>query len=98
MGDGGDAFEEGLIAGIFVDVANKTAVDFQVIEFQVMDQVNFLELPAKVFEAELAAARFDILIKGAGITERTVKAHVGAILEKFKLKNRLQLALFVKDS
>ncbi len=33
-----------------------------------------------------------------GITERTVKAHVGAVLEKLKLKNRLQLALLVKDN
>jgi two-component system nitrate/nitrite response regulator NarL len=31
------------------------------------------------------------------ITERTVKAHVGAVLEKLHLKNRLQLALLVKD-
>lgn len=33
-----------------------------------------------------------------GITERTVKAHVGAVLDKLHLKNRLQLALLVKDS
>jgi DNA-binding NarL/FixJ family response regulator len=32
-----------------------------------------------------------------GITERTVKAHVGAVLDKLQLKNRLQLALHVKD-
>ncbi|MBR7799337.1 response regulator transcription factor [Undibacterium fentianense] len=32
------------------------------------------------------------------ITERTVKAHVGAVLDKLQLKNRLQLALLVKDS
>jgi DNA-binding NarL/FixJ family response regulator len=32
------------------------------------------------------------------ITERTVKAHVGAILEKLHLKSRLQLALLVKES
>lgn len=31
------------------------------------------------------------------ITERTVKAHVGAVLEKLHLKNRLQLALLVKN-
>ncbi|MBY0572870.1 MAG: response regulator transcription factor [Undibacterium sp.] len=30
------------------------------------------------------------------ITERTVKAHVGAVLEKLHLKSRLQLALLVK--
>ncbi|MDO9192336.1 MAG: LuxR C-terminal-related transcriptional regulator, partial [Undibacterium sp.] len=33
-----------------------------------------------------------------GITERTVKAHVGAVLDKLQLKSRLQLALFVKNS
>lgn len=32
-----------------------------------------------------------------GITERTVKAHVGSVLEKLHLKSRLQLALLVKD-
>jgi DNA-binding NarL/FixJ family response regulator len=31
------------------------------------------------------------------ITERTVKAHVGAVLDKLQLKNRLQLALLVKE-
>ena len=33
-----------------------------------------------------------------GITERTVKAHVGAVLDKLQLKSRLQLAIFVKNS
>ncbi|MBI3712275.1 MAG: response regulator transcription factor [Burkholderiales bacterium] len=32
-----------------------------------------------------------------GITERTVKAHVGSVLDKLQIKNRLQLALLVKD-
>lgn len=32
------------------------------------------------------------------ITERTVKAHIGAVLDKLQLKSRLQLALFVKNS
>lgn len=31
------------------------------------------------------------------ITERTVKAHVGSVLEKLQLRNRLQIALLVKD-
>ena len=30
-----------------------------------------------------------------GITERTVKAHVGAILEKLQVRDRLQLALLM---
>lgn len=33
-----------------------------------------------------------------GITERTIKAHVGAVLNKLKIKSRLQLALLVKNS
>ncbi len=32
-----------------------------------------------------------------GITERTVKAHITAILEKLQLKSRMQLVLIVKD-
>ncbi len=31
-----------------------------------------------------------------GISERTVKAHVGAVLEKLQVRDRLQLALFIK--
>lgn len=32
-----------------------------------------------------------------GITERTVKAHLGAVLQKLQLKSRLQLALFIRS-
>jgi two-component system, NarL family, nitrate/nitrite response regulator NarL len=32
-----------------------------------------------------------------GITERTVKAHVGAILEKLDVRDRLQLAMLIRD-
>lgn len=32
-----------------------------------------------------------------GITERTVKAHVGAILDKLQVRDRLQLALLIRD-
>jgi DNA-binding NarL/FixJ family response regulator len=31
-----------------------------------------------------------------GITERTVKLHVGAVLEKLGVRDRLQVALIVK--
>lgn len=37
----------------------------------------------------------DIAVK-LGITERTIKAHVGAVLNKLKIKSRLQLALLVQ--
>lgn len=56
----------------------------------------------KLTERELEVAR--TLASGAsnkeiarllGITERTVKAHVGAILEKLKVRDRLQLSLIV---
>lgn len=32
-----------------------------------------------------------------GITERTVKAHVGAILDKLGVRDRLQLAMLIRD-
>lgn len=32
-----------------------------------------------------------------GITERTVKAHIGAIFEKLKVRDRLQLAMLIRD-
>jgi DNA-binding NarL/FixJ family response regulator len=32
-----------------------------------------------------------------GITERTVKAHVGAIFEKLQVRDRLQLAMLIRD-
>ena len=35
------------------------------------------------------------IAKALGITERTVKAHVGAILDKFQVRDRLQLSLIV---
>jgi DNA-binding NarL/FixJ family response regulator len=35
------------------------------------------------------------IARALGITERTVKAHVGAILEKLQVRDRLQLSLIV---
>ncbi|MDP3828327.1 MAG: helix-turn-helix transcriptional regulator, partial [Polaromonas sp.] len=35
------------------------------------------------------------IARALGITERTVKAHVGAILEKLHVRDRLQLSLIV---
>lgn len=32
-----------------------------------------------------------------GITERTVKAHIGAIFEKLNVRDRLQLAMLIRD-
>jgi DNA-binding NarL/FixJ family response regulator len=32
-----------------------------------------------------------------GITERTVKSHIGAIFEKLKVRDRLQLAMLIRD-
>lgn len=36
------------------------------------------------------------IARGLGITERTVKLHVGAVLEKLGVRDRLQVALIVK--
>jgi DNA-binding NarL/FixJ family response regulator len=38
-----------------------------------------------------------IIARSLNISESTVKLHVGAILKKYGLKNRTQLALFVKE-
>jgi DNA-binding NarL/FixJ family response regulator len=35
------------------------------------------------------------IARSLGITERTVKAHVGAVLEKLQVRDRLQLALII---
>jgi two-component system nitrate/nitrite response regulator NarL len=49
--------------------------------------------------AELAAngMRYKDLARTLSITERTVKAHMGAILDKLDLRDRLQLALLVGE-
>lgn len=38
-----------------------------------------------------------IIARALNISESTVKLHIGAILKKYGLKNRTQLAVFVKD-
>lgn len=53
-------------------------------------------------EAEVAAlagagARYKEIARELFITERTVKAHMGAILDKLDLRDRLQLALLVGE-
>ena len=53
-------------------------------------------------EAEVAAlagagARYKEIARELLITERTVKAHMGAILDKLDLRDRLQLALLVGE-
>ncbi|MBX3649546.1 MAG: response regulator transcription factor [Rhodocyclaceae bacterium] len=37
------------------------------------------------------------IARGLGITERTVKLHVGAVLEKLAVRDRLQIALIVNN-
>jgi DNA-binding NarL/FixJ family response regulator len=39
-----------------------------------------------------------IIARTLNISESTVKLHIGAILKKYGLRNRTQLAIFVKDS
>ena len=49
--------------------------------------------------AELAAdgTRYKEIARALNITERTVKAHMGAILVKLELRDRLQLALLIGE-
>jgi two-component system nitrate/nitrite response regulator NarL len=49
--------------------------------------------------AQLAAAgiRYKEIARELLITERTVKAHMGAILDKLELRDKLQLALMVGE-
>ena len=49
----------------------------------------------EVAEAIAGGASNKEIALGLGVTERTVKAHVGAILEKLGVRDRLQLALKV---
>ena len=37
------------------------------------------------------------IARGLGITERTIKLHVGAVLEKLGVRDRLQIALIVNN-
>lgn len=55
--------------------------------------------PREVEVAELAAAgtRYKEIARALAITERTVKAHMAAILDKLALRDRLQLALLIGE-
>jgi two-component system nitrate/nitrite response regulator NarL len=62
------------------------------------------DLAAVLTQRELEVAR--TVVSGAsnkeiarqlGITERTVKSHVGAIFEKLQVRDRLQLAMLIRD-
>ncbi|MFZ6750823.1 response regulator transcription factor [Undibacterium sp. Ren11W] len=71
----------------------------------VLDALSTKPWVGKLTERELGVAKAialgcsnkEIALQMA-ITERTVKAHVGAIFEKLQVRDRLQLALLVKDS
>ncbi len=55
--------------------------------------------PREIDVALLAAAgtRYKEIARELLITERTVKAHMGAILEKLELRDKLQLALLIGE-
>jgi two-component system nitrate/nitrite response regulator NarL len=50
----------------------------------------------QVAEAIAAGASNKEIARQLAITERTVKAHVGSILDKLQVRDRLQLALLIK--
>ena len=51
----------------------------------------------EVAKTIVAGASNKEIARQLGITERTVKAHVGAILDKLQVRDRLQLALLIRD-
>lgn len=61
-------------------------------------------LAASLTQRELEVARTVVtgasnkeIARQLGITERTVKAHVGAIFDKLQVRDRLQLAMLIRD-
>jgi DNA-binding NarL/FixJ family response regulator len=52
---------------------------------------------AQVAEMAAAGTRYKEIARELLITERTVKAHMGAILDKLELRDRLQLALLIGE-
>ncbi|MES2934169.1 MAG: response regulator transcription factor [Pseudomonadota bacterium] len=59
---------------------------------------SLTEREREVARTVAAGASNKEIARQLGITERTVKAHVGAIFEKLKVRDRLQLALTVRAS
>ncbi|MBI3902094.1 MAG: response regulator transcription factor [Nitrosomonadales bacterium] len=55
------------------------------------------EREQEVARTIVAGASNKEIARQLGITERTVKAHVGAILDKLQVRDRLQLALLIRD-
>lgn len=49
----------------------------------------------EVAVAVAAGGRNKEIARSLGVSERTIKAHVGAILDKFEVRDRLQLSLIV---
>ena len=52
---------------------------------------------AEVAELAAAGTRYKDIARALNITERTVKAHMGAILVKLELRDRLQMALLIGE-
>lgn len=52
---------------------------------------------AEVAELAAAGTRYKEIARALNITERTIKAHMGAILVKLELRDRLQLALLIGE-
>lgn len=52
---------------------------------------------AEVAELAAAGTRYKEIARALNITERTVKAHMGAILVKLELRDRLQMALLIGE-
>ena len=77
MGDACQPLEEGLVAKVAVQAADKSAIDFQVVEAQVVQQADLAELPAEVLDADPAAGHLQIADKPAEGVELPERSGLG---------------------
>ena len=97
MNDSGPTEHCGLVAVIGAPNAGKSTL----VNALVGQKVAIVSAKAQTTRARLmgialaTGASNKEIARSLGITERTVKAHVGAILEKLQVRDRLQLSLVV---
>ncbi len=93
----GESIMQRLIESVQVPSASVSILQKSLVEENRIwrEQLSLREL--EVAKAIASGVSNKEIAQQMGITERTVKAHVGSILDKLQLKSRLQLALLVKE-